>query len=260
MDPGDLLLVDDASLRGVFISELKTPLVCTFGLNVADVSADSLDDLSYVNALRSSFDDVYLVSSAAVPPTGFAAVDSVRLRVKAFQHGTFPVTELYTRIDTRLYLYRLEYLELSAGTRVDFRSGGLGVAWLQRGWSAPEWWGVWAIGNSATLRIRRRDLPVTPRIVALKLRLNAFVSAQHPEQNVSIRVDGREVQTVRFHYPEALEREVDVPLASSESPTISVEFVMPQAAAPASVGPSRETRVLGIGLKSAELVGAGKSR
>jgi hypothetical protein len=129
---------------------------------------------------------------------------------------------------------------------------------LKDGWSVPEWWGVWAVGQSATLRINRRNLAREPPIARLRLQLTAFVAPQHPEQHVAIRVDGVEVQKLHFHYPNATELQANIPLNAIrlKGPgSITIEFLMPQAVSPASIGLSAETRVIGIGLKSLELVG-----
>src|SRR5205823_13609962 len=139
-----------------------------------------------------------------------------------------PPTDLVKRIDSRLYLSRLE--QLTPGAHADFRAGGLGVDWLQDGWSVPEWWGVWAVGHSATLRISRRHLTRDPPPAAMRLRLTAFVSPQHPEQHVAIRVDGVEIQRLRFHYPDAVDLQAEVPLNDAALPgsdEITIEFVMP---------------------------------
>jgi hypothetical protein len=257
--PRDLLLIDDAHIQGFAISELKTPLVYAFGLQVADVSAASLNNEEYLNSLRRSFDDLLLVSCRLTHPPQFALVDSLRFWVMTFSHAVQPPNRIVARIDSHLNLFRLDRTKFAAGTIVDFGSGGMGNDWLETGWSHLEPWGIWGIGHSAKLRINPQALAVDAPISGLKFQLKAFVSPQHPEQQVRVMLDGEEVQKLHFRYPDETDLPAELLLSAARLQglrPISVEFVMPQAVSPQSVGLSDDPRVIGVGLKSVELVRA----
>lgn len=253
--PNALLLIDSDSVRGFAISELKTPLVYTFDVHVADASRGSLADAAYLAELRSTFDDVYLVSCASTAPETFAPVESLRFRAMAFEWGHLPPIRLFARINARLFLYKLDRITLSAGTRVAVHTGGLATQWLDTGWSPAESWGVWTVGPAATLRIDPRQLAAG--IGALALQLKAFVSPQHPEQRVTLRLDGERVSELRFHYPDVVELKPSIPVPAArlrDARPLAIELDTPDAISPLAIGLNADERVIGVGLESVEFV------
>jgi hypothetical protein len=259
VDDGDLLLIDTERIGGFAVSELKTPLVYTFGRQVVDVSRSSLADPAYLTSLRTSYGDVYLVSCAAVPPAGFTPVDALPFKVLAYRHGIQAPLETFWRIDTRLYLYKLERLEVPPGTRMEF--GTRGGTWndlLDANWSIPEPWGIWALGHSATLQFTLRAPGRAERVDWVRLWLKAFVSPRHPRQRVTVRLDGEKVRELLFQYPDTADIQSEIPLVMrppAGSRPITIEFLMPDAVSPQSLGLSSDTRVIGVGIERLELLG-----
>jgi hypothetical protein len=253
IDGDDLLLIDDDHIRGFAVSELKTPLVYSFGLQVADVNAAALADSAYLEALRAGHGDVYLVSCSGVLPAAFRLIDTLPFRVLAYQWNQSPPTRTFWRIDARLNLFRLTRMETAAGAKIGFGVGGRGSDWLQEGWSIEEPWGTWAVGHRATLQIDRETLG---GVAALRFDLRAFVTPAHSSQRVVLRV-GAETRELNFRYPDTAELQTEIPLdpALQKAPRpLTIELKMPDAVSPQSLGLGRDKRVIGAGLSSIELV------
>ena len=259
LDDADLLLIDRGNMAGVVPVELKTPWVYTYGINVATVTAASVADLDYLQYLDDRYHDIYLVSTARVPPTGFVADHSVKYRISAFRRGTLPPAKEYNRYDAEIFLsqYQRPQAKLAPGKSISFARDQSGTEWLESGWSAPETWGVWSLGNSSTLKVK-----VAPGLASdrgsLKIKLRSFVTAANPEQKVGISVGGAPTQWIRFEFPGGIQQNVELPLAGASygpGPSLQVRFEMPQAVSPKAVGASMDPRVLGVGIESAELVG-----
>lgn len=253
--PRDLLLIDSSQLRGIAVSELKTPLIYTFGVHVADISSESIANVQYLRALRSTYDNLFLVSGRTAISERFEPLQTFRVRASAFLHGVEPPTRTFWRIDIPLHLFKLRAFALPLDEEIHF--GTAGSQWndcLEAGWSVPEPWGVWALGRAAGLRL---NYEVAQPVRALRLGLKGFVNALHAEQRIWIKIDGVTRKELLFHHPGSVDLITEVPVGRREArspPRLRVEFVMPDAVSPASLGMSRDSREIGIGLVSLQLV------
>ncbi|MCE5232030.1 MAG: hypothetical protein ABFC67_07070 [Mizugakiibacter sp.] len=252
VDSADVILLDSLGPGLPNTHEIKTPLVYTFGLSVVAIDDASLDDASYVSALNSRYDDVYLISPNANPPRGFAPIDSTRIRVWAFRWGYGPPVRIFLREDMRLYMHRLERPMFPFGTSEYFHAPGAWNSWLASGWSNPEAWGVWSIGKSAQLQIDPRQLPERKGGIALQFAAQAFITPKHPRQTVRVSVNGSLVNAYTVTYPNNRVR-MSVPLSRDlldGTRKIVINFDLPDATSPKAVSLSNDMRVLALGLVS----------
>ena len=258
VDPSDLILLYAPPDSSVNQSEVKTPLLYTFHLNAVTVGSAALADPAYLAKLDALYDDVFLVTTRTHAPPGFEREDSTRFAVKSFEwNHSFP-HKLVTARNVVLNLYWLKHVLPPRGSVVGFASGGLGADWLRSGWSTPETWGVWSVGQQAVLSIEPRYLPESTGSLVLKLQVDTFVNAAHPMQRIGVTVDGRQVAEYTARYPHS-QLEMQIPLgrhASGDSERVDVGFSLPDAVSPQSLGISNDARDLAIGLLDAQAVPA----
>lgn len=256
VDPSDLILLYAPSDSNVNQSEIKTPLLYTFHLNVATVGAAALANPAYLAKLDAMYDDVFLITTRTHVPAGFEHEDDTRFAVKSFEWNHSYPHKLVTARNVLLNLYWLKHVPPPPGSVVGFASGGLGENWLRSGWSTPETWGVWSVGQQAALSIEPRYLPKSTVPLVLKLHVNAFVNAAHPTQRIGVTVDGQHVAEYTARYPHP-QLELVIPLgrrASGDPERIDVGFSLPDAASPKSLGVSNDARELAMGLVDAQAV------
>lgn len=257
VDPADVVLLDSMRPGLPNNSEVKTPLVFTFGLSVVTADAASIADPAYIAALNSRYDDVFLISPSSSAPQGFAPVDSTRVRVWAFRWGHGAPMRTFLREDMRLYLYKLDRPIFPLATKQYFRAPGAWTDWLESGWNSPENWGVWSLGRRASLRIDPRQLPQQPRGLTLRFEAQAFVTPKHPRQTIRILLGDRLLDERVVEYPKSRFQFV-IPLPPDlveGTGKIDIGFELPDATAPKAVGLSRDARVLGVGLISVTAAG-----
>ncbi|HET6912116.1 MAG TPA: hypothetical protein VFH71_02105 [Rhodanobacteraceae bacterium] len=250
IDPGDLILLSMSGQNGITQSELKTPLLYTFHRQVVTVDRPNLANVNYIAELNSLYDDVYLISPAPQPPDGFVLMDSVRFKVWAFKPShSFP-HKLIPMRDVVLHLYRLDHLRVPAGTAISL------AAWtdfLRSGWSPPESWGIWSLGTEAVLDFDTGFLPDQGHGLLIDLRANVFVTASHPVQRIEVSIDGKSVAHYKVAYPQtSLEMRIPVSQATLDSAKqFQIEFALPDAVSPRSLGMSADARQIALGLVSA---------
>ncbi len=135
------------------------------------------------------------------------------------------------------------------GDRIDFSTTGKGNNYIREGWSAPEPWGRWATAPRAELSFR---LPPQVAKVNVEMSLLAFVNVLHPQQRINIKANGHLVKELVFNAVAGgntpRSESFTVTLASDNVLTLSLEI--PDAASPANLGLSGDTRTLGAGLVS----------
>ena len=138
-----------------------------------------------------------------------------------------------------------------AGQRIDFSSAGSGQRYVRSGWSVGESWGRWSLGKTALLRLRLSPLPPASSI-SLQLRLLAYVNDRHPEQNVAVSVNGKQVRNLSFHAEQkgGEAREETIAANVGADGEIALSLYTPDAASPRSLGLGDDDRVLGVGLVS----------
>lgn len=250
----DVILLDSMDAGLPDTSEIKTPLLYTFGKNVITVSDQDLANPTYLAAIGERFDDVFLISPSASAPRGFTERDTVRMEVWAYKWGYGPPRSLGLREDVRLHLFRRDRPQLPLSVATSFDRRGEWNDWLKEGWSTPESWGVWAVGPEANVEIDAGELPPVGEGVLLHFKLRAFVSGQHPRQRAEVTVNGGDVKSVEVIYP-ANTATFDLPVSMRSlrnEEKIVVHLNLPDAVSPKSLGMSGDARVLSFGLVSVE--------
>lgn len=254
VDDSDVILLDSMDAGLPDTSEIKTPLLYTFTRQVITVSDTDLADAAYLATLGQRFDDMYLITPIPDAPPGFVQEDSVRVNVWAFKRGYGVPHKMHLREDMRLYLFRRMRPQLPMGTAEVFQPHSLWNSWLAKGWSNPEPWGVWALGQDASLVIDAGELPPNKSGIRLHFKMQAYVSPQHPRQSARIDVDGGNMHSIEVNYP-ANTAEFDVGVSPEDLQfrrKVVVHFNLPDAVSPQSLNLSTDTRQLSFGLVSVE--------
>ncbi|HJR14539.1 MAG TPA: hypothetical protein VJ833_11645 [Rhodanobacteraceae bacterium] len=257
VDPDDVILLDTLN-QAPNTNLVKTPLVYTFHRDVVTVGSEALSDKGYVAELGSLYGDVFLISSNPFAPAGYTQLDSVRFRPLTYEHNhSFP-HKLVPQEDVVLYLYRLDSPQIPLGHALSFVSGQVWGDWLQSGWSRPEPWGVWSDTTHAVLAINPSQLPADSSELLLHFKTVVFVTPRHPRQRIAVSLNGVHVADYQATYPAtSLSMTIPVPSTQNNARRLLVEFTLPDAASPKSVGTSGDARQLALGLVSMTVTEAG---
>lgn len=255
--PSDLILLDRSPGTGVSWGEVGTSLMYTFGRTVVGVGPSDFDNAGYMAELSSLGAHTFLLMSGpGHPPPGYRYVASSQFRVMQFAWDhSFP-HKLVVGRDYPLNLYERMPRLVPVGRNVTFAKGGVGVVWLQTGWSSPGTWGTWSLGKQAVLSIEPETLPPSSGGMDLRLHANILVDAKHPVQQVGVAVDGKDVGRYVGKFPaKQLTMDIPIPEAALHSRRpIIISFSLPDAVSPAAISTSRDTRPLAIGLLRGEIV------
>ncbi len=130
------------------------------------------------------------------------------------------------------------------GKTVDFAHGKGGERYRTSGWTGPDpgMPFTWTEGESAKLVL---PIAADPGPLKLKMMLGGMVNPPDlPAQDVQVFVNGVKAADLQVSAP--AEFEVDVPAESTGSAQLQIEFRVPRAASPLSLGHSSDSRVLGI--------------
>jgi hypothetical protein len=131
-----------------------------------------------------------------------------------------------------------------------FAGGGLKLQ--SQGWSAPESWGTWSIGGSATLTpIEIRESQLNSDFL-FEADVRSFVPSPNHLQMVRMLANGVVVADWLFtpsNYDERNVRALIPRHLLATDHTLHISFETPDAVSPSSQGPSNDTRKLGIGIK-----------
>ena len=140
-----------------------------------------------------------------------------------------------------------------AGRTLTFQAGAGGEAYLDKGWSAPESWGVWTDRKKARIYIPlAKRLSGEPLVVSL--RGVAFVSSNSPSREIAVSIDRGPVMFVKSSFPN---NELDLKIPVKAQDTIDRELIVrievlnPES--PRSVGDSLDGRTIGFGLTDVTL-------
>jgi len=249
VDAGDVVLLDVMGLGLPNNSEIKTPIMFTFGLPAITVSDSSLKDAAYIAALNARYNDVFVLSPSASTPPGFDSIGSSRIKVWAYQWSHSYPRKIVLREDMNLYLFRLTKPIFPSGHPLPPSAWG---QWLASGWDSPGITGVWSLGNHAEIDI---DPPVLPHFdhgVRLTFSLTGLLTAAHAHQRILVSLNGAHVANKNITYPQSVAHlDVDVPAAVLNSTRkIRIAFDLPDAATPKSLGINIDQRMLAIMLKT----------
>jgi hypothetical protein len=131
---------------------------------------------------------------------------------------------------------------------VGFSRDGNGLALLGAGWSQPESWGVWSIGERADVVLDLEN-PV-PHSLSIRVTGRMFVHPQLPASSASVRINGRAAAEIKAGWEQpAVDLRIEVPPGALESGAVLIEFFVDSPTSPASAGISSDVRRLGFGLE-----------
>ncbi len=135
------------------------------------------------------------------------------------------------------------------GTKINFGLHGNAALYKVSGWSAAEPESTWTEGQSAKLAftISPANKPITFKAV-----VSGFVKPPDlPSQPVTVVINGQEVA----HWEIAAKgvAQMDIPAQFTQSGKLELEFKLPKAASPASLGVSIDQRLLGMCFYELEL-------
>lgn len=154
----------------------------------------------------------------------------------------------------RLYYFDKKLKHWPGDSRLEYRLGDLidfsdRVIFLSReGWSNPEKWGTWTIGNEASLLFRLDKPP--KKDVEFLVEMIAFVRPALPLQTVSVSANEKPVDDWVYNWGDkrSVFRAV-IPLEVIEPDGFNrIDFLIPNAKSPSALGESKDRRVLGIGV------------
>jgi len=136
---------------------------------------------------------------------------------------------------------------LQGKTRIDFTSRDADK-YLWYGWSIPEPESRWTSSSTATVMFALNEIkPWT-----LNVRMAGFVVPEKlNEQQVMIRLNGKNLTTLLLRNAELADYALQLPADDLRSKNI-LEFYVPRAATPASLGVSEDQRQLGVRVAFAE--------
>ena len=142
------------------------------------------------------------------------------------------------------------------GEKLDFRRGQRGSSLLAFGWHSPEDWGAWSSGNLATLLLSPQ-----PASEPLLLRLNVIAFVPNPAYPLRVSITSRGAwiaQPTEIILHDNIDRQIEFLLSPAQVKAIDLTeiiFAIEGAKSPSEMGVSgKDTRVLGIGVKSLELI------
>lgn len=140
---------------------------------------------------------------------------------------------------------------LSEGTPIDFTSKDADK-YLWYGWSIPETESRWTNGSHATIIFSLSDV----RPLTLKLRMAPLlVPGKIDEQRIKIRLNGTTLTTLSMRDAQLTNFSIILPATLTRRQNV-IEFDIPGAAVPASLGQGEDQRQLGIRITTIELVRA----
>ncbi len=127
-------------------------------------------------------------------------------------------------------------------------------AYLRKGWSWRETWGVWAVGSDATITLPLADF--NPAIAYnLTLQLVAFVPDQSPRRSVKLEINGKLAANWDFTGPRnSYSETVAVPANSLKAgEALRLRFITSNPASPKELKISTDDRKIAVGLTSVVL-------
>lgn len=165
---------------------------------------------------------------------------------------------LYPRLlkgETQCDALRDQIKKMDRNTRIgeviDFSKDARGpiTSYLNNHWYDRENWGIWSDGKTADLL-----LPIphgSPRSIIFLV--NALITPQHPEQELEISINKVLIEKIILTSAENNQIEIMLPSDFNDTKPLHIEFRTPNASSPISAGiPSNDSRVLGIGLRTAQ--------
>ena len=140
---------------------------------------------------------------------------------------------------------------------VDFSGKGDGWLYAAEGWSGPEEWGRWSLGEEA--RIVMRLSGYIGQELTLNLTYGALATLKQPCQKVAITGNGYAIATQDIcladdgGYYMTHRYRLPVGLVSADG-LLEIRIKTPDAITPRHLGINEDTRILGVSLKTLQIV------
>jgi hypothetical protein len=133
------------------------------------------------------------------------------------------------------------------GEVLSFTPDGIGWQYASNGWGGAEQWGSWTLGNlGGTI-----TLSVPPGRYELVIDGRAYVTKQHPVQEIVVEVNGMDIATWNFDLDKPIaSNSIIIPESLSQNGKLRIVLNAPDSVSPAQLGQSADARVLGIGVQA----------
>ena len=173
------------------------------------------------------------ISDCASPLDFMLSLDDRKLGL-AFQKIVFTEEQVY-----------------NLGEKIDFKRGGNATDFTWEGWSSPGEDFTWTDKRNAIIVLPLEEPQKKPFVV--QAHLGPFlVPGQIEEQNVNIYIDDRRAGS--WHVKKADYFTLKIPGQPIHDSRMRIRFELPDAASPASFGPSKDTRKLGVAFSSMRII------
>jgi len=139
--------------------------------------------------------------------------------------------------------------EYRFGEVLRFSAGGNGRPFLLRGWSIPESWGTWSLGEQSEVALRLAE-PLGKEI-RLRVKANPFVHPGRPVKEIAVFVNDKQVAMWSYKLGEGMEnRTANIPtnIYQRRDGVLRIKFVSKTVESPKQAGLSADTRPVSLGL------------
>lgn len=196
------------------------------------------EDYSRIDSTRSQNCSDYIITAIE----GEDRLYAQKPEFQKFHEVIVDGKSVYTTFQRKIPLFELYPARLD--TQITF-SDPNSRCFLKKGWhNTHENWGVWSVNKQTKLW-----LPLPPNAKQVILDVQALAIAGKHEQVVDITIDGERVRTVTLSKFDNNQITIDVPSKSRNKDFIEIDFSLPNAISPKSLGTADDARLLGLGLK-----------
>jgi len=135
------------------------------------------------------------------------------------------------------------------GLSITFGKGGTAEPYQKKGWSGPEEGFTWTDGNSSEL-LMKIDKPKSDIIMTAALE-PLTVPGKIGKQRVAININGKKAG--EWSVNASGEYKLNIPQDYLKGSGLNITFELPDAASPLELGVSKDSRKLGLAIKSINL-------
>jgi len=213
-----------------------------------------VENVSLIERLKAKKIDqnaLYIIEDSSVILFSELSKDSANLLARIDGFNVFapnwntcnPCNEITKRLEIRPTYGFTRVLKISE--KLNLSSEGLYAnKILISGWSTPEKWGVWSKGDVSKLTIPLPD--VNPEYLILKIK--AFNASEKFKQIAKIKINNVSESSVTFSEPDDY---IKIKLSPNylKNDVIEIEFTLPNAISPKTLGISDDDRKLALGIE-----------
>jgi hypothetical protein len=184
---------------------------------------------------------------AIIPLSAVLPRNLIRLSLRSTPRTWLPLEVTFLQLSEMWDRYVVQ-----PDTPMSFAAGQIGAASLRAGWSNPESWGVWSVGEQSSVSLLLAYTPVED--IRLEIDAEAFTGARG-KRLVGVSVGGIPIGCASFAGDGAITRHgfvVPLDLVGAER-ELRLAFHLQDAGSPLLQGISGDSRHLGIGLHSLSL-------